>query len=203
VLCDPTTARWGHADAPLGSLLDQAHAADAVLVGRVALAHLVEEAAVHLVDDLEVPGQSDFEQSDRPGLQRLGQQGMIGVGERPDGQVPCFVPAQVGLIPQDAHQLGDGQRRMSVVELDRDLIGERMPVVAPAAEPRHDVGQRAGDQAILLHEPQALAARRRVVGIEDPRERLGGDLVVDGVEEVAAAELLEVEVLVRRRAPEP
>ena len=192
----------GHADPLLGHLLDQADAADPVLVAGVARAHVVEEAAVDLVDDLEMPGQADLEEGDRPGLQGLGQQGMIGVGERPDGQVPRLVPAQPGLIQQDAHQLGDGQRRVGVVELDRDLLGQRVPVVAPAAEPRHDIGQRAGDQEILLDEPQALAAGRRVVGIEDPRERLGGDLLVDGVEEVAAAEFAEVEVPVRRRAPE-
>ena len=83
------------------------------------------------------------------------------------------------------------------------LSGKRVPVVAAAAEPRHDIGQRAGDQEILLDEPQAFAAGRRVVGVEDPRERLGRDLLVDGVEEVAAAELQEVEVVMCRRAPEP
>ena len=199
----PDDRQVGHPDPLLRLLLDQADAADAVLVAGVARAHVVEEAAVHLVDDLEVPGQADLEEGDRPGLQGLGQQRVIGVGERPDGQVPRLVPAEPGLVQQDAHQLGDGQRRVGVVELDRDLVGQRVPVVAPAAEPRHDIGQRAGDQEILLDEPQALAAGRRVVGIEDPRERLGGDLLVDGVEEVAAAELAEVEVLVRRRAPEP
>ena len=168
--------------------------AHAVLVAGVARADVVEEAAIDLVDDLQVPGQSDLEEVDRPRLQRLGQQRVVGVGEGPDGQVPCLVPAEPGLIEQDPHQLGDGQRRVGVVELDGDLVGQGVPVVAAAAEPRHDVGQRAGDQEILLHEPQALAARRRVVGIEDPGERLGGDLLVDGAEEVAAAELEEVEV---------
>ena len=29
------------------------------------------------------------------------------------------------LVEQDAHQLGDGQRRVGVVELDGDLVGQR------------------------------------------------------------------------------
>ncbi len=195
--------QMGHPDSLLGALLDEADAPDAILVAGIARTHVVQEAAVHLVDDLEVPGQADLEEGDRPGLERLGQQRVVGVGQGPDGQVPRFVPAQPGLIEQDAHQLGDGQRRVGVVELDRDLVGQRLPVVAAAAEPRDDIGQRAGDQEILLDEPQAFAAGRRVVGVEDPRERLGRDLLVDGVEEVAAAELQEVEVLMCRRAPEP
>ena len=40
-------------------------------------------------------------------------------------------------------------------------------------------------------------------GIEDARQHLGGDFLVDGVEEIAAAELQEIEVLVGGGAPEP
>ena len=49
--------------------------------------------------------------------------------------------------------------------------------------------ERAGDQEILLDEAEVAAAGRGVVGVEDARQDLGGDLLVDGVEEVAAAEL--------------
>ena len=61
------------------------------------------------------------------------------------------------LVEQDAHQFGDGQRRVGVVELDGDLVGKAAPVGVVAAEPAHEVRQRAGDQEILLHEAQRLA----------------------------------------------
>ena len=131
----PDHRQVGHPDSLLGALLDQADPAEEVLVAGMARAHVVQEAAVHLVDDLEVPGQDDLEEANRPGLQRFGQQRVVGVGQGPDGQVPGFVPAEPGLIEQDAHQLGDGQRRVGVVELDGDLVGQGVPVVAPAAEP--------------------------------------------------------------------
>ena len=38
--------------------------------------------------------------------------------------LPGLVPVEFVLVDQQAHQLGDGQRRMGVVELDRDLVGE-------------------------------------------------------------------------------
>jgi hypothetical protein len=46
---------------------------------------------------------------------------------------------------------------MGVVELDDDLAGERLPVAVAEPEPADDVPQRAGDQEILLLEPQLPA----------------------------------------------
>ena len=148
-------------------------------------------------------GTTSLEEADRPGFEGLGHQRVIGVGQGAAGQVPRFVPAEQGLVEQDPHQLGDGHGGVGVVELDGDLVGEGFPVVAAAAEPRHDVGQRTRDQKILLDKPQVAAAGRGIVRIEDARQHLGGDLLVDGVEEIAAAELQEIEILVSGGAPEP
>ena len=126
---------------------------------------------------------------------------MVGIGEGAPGEVPCFVPAEMGLVEQDAHQLGDGHGRVGVVELDRGLVGEGLPVIAAAAEPRDDVGQRTGHQEVLLDKSQVPAARRGVVGIEHARQHLGGDLLVNGIEEIAAAEFEEIEVFVSGARP--
>ena len=94
-------------------------------------------------------------------------------------------------------------RRVRVVELDGDLVGQRAPVGVAAAEAAHEVGQRAGDEEVLLHEPQPLPHARGVVGIEHPGQRLGRERLGQRADEVAAAELLEVEVVGRRGRPEP
>ena len=49
---------------------------------------------------------------------------MIGVGKRCPGDLPCLCPADVVVINQDAHQFGNGDRRMGVVELDGSLVRE-------------------------------------------------------------------------------
>ena len=193
----------GHADPLFGPLGDQADTRDAAGIVGVAGANVVQEAAVDLVDDLEETGHDHLEEADRPGFERLGHQRVVGVGQGAPGQVPRFVPAETGFVEQDPHQLGDGHRGVRVVELDGDLVGEGFPVVAAAAEPRHDVGQRTGHQKVLLDEPQVAAAGGGVVGVEDARQHFGGDFFVDGVEEIAAAELQEIEVLVGGGAPEP
>ena len=113
----------GHPDLAQAALLDEARALDAALVAREAGPHLLGEAAVDLEDDLQMTRQQHLEPRQRPFLQRLGQQRVVGVGERPSGEVPCLVPSEAGLVEQDPHQLGHGEARMGIVELDRDLAG--------------------------------------------------------------------------------
>ena len=92
---------------------------------------------------------------------------------------------------------------MGVVELDGHLLGQGLPGIAAPLEPAKDVGQRAGDEEVLLEEPERSAPRRRVVGVEHPRERLGHDLVEHRAEELASGELAEIEEVGRGRGPEP
>ena len=46
------------------------------------------------------------------------------------------VPGKLRLIEQNAHQLGDGQRRMRVVHLDGDPVRQRGPVGRPCLRKR-------------------------------------------------------------------
>ncbi len=84
----------------------------------------IEEARVDLVDDLQMARQQPLHQRDRPLLQRLRQQRVIGVAERALGDRPGALPGQRRLVDEQAHQLGHGQRGMRVVQLDRHLVGE-------------------------------------------------------------------------------
>jgi hypothetical protein len=58
----------------------------------------------------------------------------------------------VCLVEQDAHQLRHSQTGMSIVELDRHLGRERAPIAIAPAETPDEVGERAGDEKVLLHE---------------------------------------------------
>ena len=100
------------------------------------------------------------------------------------------------------HQLGHGHRRMGVVELDGDLVRERWPVVPATEEPGDDVGQGAGDEEVFLDEPERAAPGRRVVGVQNAADRLREDPVRHGAEEIAAAELAEIEDVRGRGLPE-
>ena len=91
---------------------------------------------------------------------------------------------------------------MRVVELYRDLVGQRGPLVAGGAEPADRVGERARHQEVPLQEAQSLPCRGRVVRIEHARQRFGRERLSQRADEVAAAELLEVEVVRRCGRPQ-
>jgi hypothetical protein len=77
---------------------------------------------------------------------------VVRVGERPPRDVRGVVPSEMRLVEQDAHQLRHGERGMGVVELNGGLFRQRVPVAVPLAEPANNVGDRAGDQEILLRQ---------------------------------------------------
>ena len=84
---------------------------------------------------------------------------------------------------------------MGVVELDGHLVGECRPVVAGAAEAADGIGHGAGDEKILLEETQALALGGGIIRIEHAGEGFRGERLGEGSHEVAAAELLEIEII--------
>ncbi len=108
----------------VGALLDEADALHPGVVAGIAAAHPVQEAAIDLVDDFQLPGNERLEQVDRPLLQRLRKQGVIGIGQRALRDAPGLVPGHVRLIQQDPHQLGHAERGMRVVHLHGHVIRE-------------------------------------------------------------------------------
>ena len=80
-----------------------------------------------------------------------------------------MIPTQVGLVEQNPQELGNGQRRVRIVELDGDFLGKCVPIVMGAPETPQEIGDRRGHEEILLHEAQSLAEACRVIGIQDAR----------------------------------
>mmetsp|Transcript_21532 Transcript_21532/g.83660 ORF Transcript_21532/g.83660 Transcript_21532/m.83660 type:complete len:662 (+) Transcript_21532:1047-3032(+) len=185
----------GHAHAAfamtMAALVDQRDARGQRVVTREAQLELLEEAVVDLVNDLEMARQQLLEHPHRPGLQRLGHQGVIGVGHGLAGDLPGLVPAQALLVQQQPHQLGGRQRGVGVIQVD----GVRLAQVVQRAEftqmARHQVLQRGADQEGLLLQAQLAAGLGRVVRVEHPVQRIGQHLVARGAGVVAVAEGLE------------
>ena len=114
----------GHADVPAAALVHDGHAAQQIGVTGMVVHHVPEEALIDLVDDLQMARQEALEQRDRPGLERLRHERVVGVGEGAHGDVPRRVPLQAMHVHEDAHQLGDGDGRVGVIQLERDLVGQ-------------------------------------------------------------------------------
>ena len=77
-------------------------------------------------------------------------------------------------VVKEALEFDDGDGGVRVVELNDDLFGEILPSFVVLAETAEDVVQRAGNEEVLLHEAQFLAALGLVIGIEDLGDGLDG-----------------------------
>ena len=97
------------------------------------------------------------------------------------------------LVDQQPHQLGHGQGRVGVVELDRRLVGQGGDVGMVRQVAADDVLQRRRGEEIFLLEAQLLAGLGGVVGVEDAADALGPHLLGHGLHVVAAVERFEVD----------
>ena len=155
------------------------------------------------VDDLHVPRQQVLHQRDRPGLQRLGQQRVVRVVEDGRRDVPRELPRHLVHVDQEPHQLGDRDRRMRVVQLDRHVVGERRELAVLRLVPAQQVLQRRRREEVLLPQPQLVAGGRFVARVEHPRDRLQAHAVGQRADVIAAVEVLEPQRVRRLRRPEP
>ena len=79
---DPMTAddrEMRHAHAAIAAVVDDRQAPQPLLISGVTLFDRLQEVAVDQIDDLQMPRQQALEHRHRPCLERLGQQGVIGV----------------------------------------------------------------------------------------------------------------------------
>ena len=122
VAADDCQAR--HAHAALAAFVDQRQPRQKTAVARAMCGREVQQFLVDAEDDLEVARQHMLHQPHRPGFQCLGHQRVVGVGKHLPADSPGRVPCHVMRVAQQAHQLGDADGGMGVVEVDRHLVGQ-------------------------------------------------------------------------------
>jgi len=144
-----------------------------------------------------------LQQPARPALERLGHQRVVGVGEALVRQRERAVEWQAVVVHQQPDELGDGERRVRVVQMDRHLVGQRVPAVVDLAVLGEDVAQRAGDEEVFLQQPQLTALLVRVRGVEHLRDALDAEFAFESPQVVAAVEDVDVELVGRTRRVEP
>jgi len=110
-----------HPHPAAGFFVDQGYRGAEIDVAGTARFRQRQMRDIDAIDDLQMPRQQALEQFDRPGLERFRQQRVVGVGQRRHRDLPGLVPAEIVDVHQDAHQFGDGEARMGVIELHRDL----------------------------------------------------------------------------------
>jgi hypothetical protein len=158
---------------------------------------------VDALDDLHVARQEPGELPHRPRLERLGQQRVVGVVEDARGDAPRGLPRDAVLVDQEPHELRHGDRGMRIVELDRDVVGQRFhgKLLRPMAA--QQVLQRRGGEEELLPQPQVLARGGLVARIQHARDRLEAHAVGERADVIAAVEVEQRQRIGRARGPQP
>ena len=156
-----------HAHKSLPILVDERKPAYAIFVAGIPGTHIVKVAAVDLIDDFKMARQQGAEEAQRPLLQSLRHQGVVGIGHGMRGYIPRRLPVQPVLVHQQAHQLRNRDSRVGVVQLNGEIamqIGQGPVLSFLDAK---DMLQRAGDEEELLDQPQLLAPNLFVVWVKD------------------------------------
>ncbi len=195
-------AEVGHADVLVAGFVDEAHAAEACDVAGIERGDLLEEACVDLVDDLHVSGQDALHEGEGPALECFGENGVIGITGGGANDLPGFFPVEAFHIDEDAHQFGDDERWVGIVELDEDVLRQVVDGVAFFAEAAQDVVHGGCDEEVLLAEAELLTLHGGVVRVEDLGEVLGENFAFHGFNVVTAVEFVEGEFVGGLCAPE-
>ncbi|OPY65168.1 MAG: hypothetical protein A4E62_02735 [Syntrophorhabdus sp. PtaU1.Bin002] len=166
------------------------------------LRHLHQKTPVNLLDDLEVPREDIRKKPLGPRFKGLRQYRMVRVSEGPRSNSPSIVPHHPLFVHKNSHQLGDGDRRMGIVKLDRNLL--RKLIVAPVRllVSSDDIHKSGADEEILLFEPQLLACCILVTRVEHLRDIFTAVAVLYCLYIVTAVEELKVKFPHRLGSPQ-
>ena len=163
---------------------------------------MLDQAAVDLHTDGVDPRKLLAEQIDVPALQRLTHDGVVGIGQDVAGDLPRLVPAEIVLVDQQAHQLRYAERRMGVVDVDGQLVGQIGIGVILLIVLFQDALQGGGNQQVLLLQAQALALNVIVRRVKDLGDRFRHGVLLQRADVVAAGESRHIEALRQLGAPE-
>ena len=153
---------------------------------------LLKVHPVDQVDDLHVARQQPLHQLHRPGLQGLGQEGVVGVVQRVGGDVPRILPGEAVPVEEEAHQLRHRDGRVRVVELDRGVVRQGPDVAALGHVPGDEILDRRRREEVFLAQAQLLPLGRGIARIEHAGDRLGAHPRRHRADMVAAVEPGEV-----------
>ena len=191
-----------HADRLTTLLINDREFALNCLVARVAQAHLLQEAAVDFVNQLEVSGQQASKQVEVPFLECLGKQGVVGVSHGTAGDIPSLVPFHVAIIDQQTHQFCDRDGGVGVVELNGPVLREvvnRKPTVIQAAQ---HVLEGAAHKEVLLFKAQAASLIGAIVGIQHFGKGFAAHFLFHSAVVIADVEGVEIKAFRGVGAPE-
>ena len=189
-----------HADLIEG---DDCHVADALHLPREAARQVAAVTLVDRVGDLPDARQKLAVKLCGPLFERLDHDRVVRVAEHVVRDPIRLVESHALFVHQDAHEFGNRERRVRVVDVNDDLVGKQRQRAAGIALfiVLDDVLHRRGREEIVLLQAKRLALQMVVGRVEHFGDDLRQLLFLRGAHVVAACERVHVERLGRFGAP--
>lgn len=197
----PHDTQIGHSDFLYVTLLYDGKILEFSDVSGVLFSHFLEPDEVNQVNNFEMAREKSSEKIHAPFFQRLGENGVVGVGETSVNDIPGLFVLESLLVDEDAQQLNNSQSRVCVIELEGALLRDLLKVRVDLLEAAHHVPYRGRHQQVLLLESEFLARQSAVVRVQHARDELGLLTFLQRAEIVARIERAEVKLVVRQTAP--
>ena len=137
--------------------------------------------------------QDPSEQLSRPFFQRFWQQGVVGVVTHGPSDGPGLVPDHAFFVHQQAHQFGNGDSRVRVVQLQRIVAGQFIQRQATLFVLANNIFQRAGAEEVLLNQAQILALRGGIFRVEYAGDGIAIDQVTTRFQVFTLVVLVQVD----------
>mmetsp|Transcript_14674 Transcript_14674/g.37135 ORF Transcript_14674/g.37135 Transcript_14674/m.37135 type:complete len:293 (-) Transcript_14674:379-1257(-) len=150
-----------------------------------------------------MPGQKLLHQWYRPHFKCFRHDGVIRVGKGVVDNLPGLFPREAFLVDEQAHELGNGNRRVRLVQLNRHLVRQVEEGSGALLEPPQDVLERGRDVKVLLPQTQLLPRGVVVARVEHTGQWLRPLLLLDGGIVLAVVEAPQVKLAARLALPKP
>ncbi len=160
------------------SVIDNGHLADLLMIARILLLDLLDKAAVDLLDNLIHTGKQSGEQLNRPFLQSLGHNGMVGISTSLCGYLPCLIPLQMLLVKKNTHQLCHSDCRMGIVKLERCFLIKFADILMGLLILRNSSLNAGRDKEILLFQTKFLSCHMVIIWVENLYQKLSQVLLL-------------------------
>ena len=145
---------------------DNCHLSDFLEVSRIFCLNIKNETTVDFFDDLVNTRKQFGEQVDRPFLQSLCHNSMVGISTCFCGNCPCIVPAKTFLIHKDTHQFGNSHGRMGIVHLEGNLLMKLSDIVMCLLIFLNSSLQACGNKEVLLFQTKLFTGSLVVIRIK-------------------------------------
>ena len=172
--------------------LDNGHLGNSVAVlGSVE--QILAVAAVDLADDGVDSREDLLNEALIPLLERLSHNGVVGVSEGVGNDVPSLLPAVAALVEEYSHQLRDSEGRVSIVDVDSNLLVEVLQCAVYVHVAHYDIADGSGAHEVLLAQTERLALEVVIVRVKNLGNSVSDVVSAHSLGVVAGVEAVHIE----------